>query len=79
MYAAIMRVNNTTMSKENLSGLTVNDIKERLAGEEDSLKKLRFAHAVSPIENPMKIREARKRIARLKTELTKRNNQEAEA
>lgn len=66
------------MSKENLSGLTINEIKERLAGEEDSLKKLRFAHAVSPIENPMKIRVSRRIIARLKTELTKRNNQETD-
>jgi large subunit ribosomal protein L29 len=38
-----------------------------LEEERDYLVKLRFAHSVSPIENPMKIRETRKIIARLKT------------
>jgi large subunit ribosomal protein L29 len=42
---------------------------ERLKVELDSMGKLKFAQAISPIENPMKIRESRKLIARLKTEL----------
>ena len=33
------------------------------------MQKLKFAHAISPIENPMKIKETRKLIARLETEL----------
>jgi large subunit ribosomal protein L29 len=36
------------------------------------LKKLEFAHAISPLENPMSIRGLRKDIARLKTELKKK-------
>jgi len=36
------------------------------------LKKLEFAHAISPLENPMSIRGLRKDISRLKTELRKR-------
>jgi len=36
------------------------------------LKKLEFAHAISPLENPMSIRSLRKDIARLKTELRSR-------
>ncbi|MBW7952819.1 MAG: 50S ribosomal protein L29 [Chitinophagales bacterium] len=49
------------------------DLKLRI--EEDSLrlKKLEFAHAISPLENPMSIRGLRKDIARLKTELKKRS------
>jgi large subunit ribosomal protein L29 len=48
------------------------DLKTRI--EEDSLrlKKLEFAHAISPLENPMSIRSLRRDIARLKTELKKR-------
>jgi large subunit ribosomal protein L29 len=33
------------------------------------LRKMKFAHQVSAIENPMKMKETRKLIARLKTEL----------
>jgi len=36
---------------------------------------MKFAHQVSAIENPMKIRENRKLIARLKTELTAKERQ----
>jgi len=36
------------------------------------LKKLEFAHAISPLENPMNIRGLRRDIARLKTELKKK-------
>jgi len=36
------------------------------------LKKLEFAHAISPLENPMSIRGLRQDIARIKTELQKR-------
>jgi large subunit ribosomal protein L29 len=37
--------------------------------EKRNLQKLKFAHAISPIENPMKIRATRRLIARLNTEL----------
>lgn len=49
--------------------LSLDEIKERIAAEEQNMQKLKFAHAISPIENPMKIKESRKTIARLKTEL----------
>jgi len=41
--------------------------------------KMKMAHAVSPIENPMKLRGARKVIARLETELRNRMNQQQAA
>jgi large subunit ribosomal protein L29 len=47
-------------------------LKARIQEDEMRLKKLKFGHAISPLENPMSIRELRKDIARLKTELTKR-------
>ncbi len=48
------------------------DLKSRIEEDELRVKKLKFAHAVSPIENPMNIRGVRKDLARLKTELRKK-------
>ena len=48
------------------------DLKARIQEDELRLKKLGFAHAISPLENPMNIRALRKDLARLKTELQKR-------
>lgn len=58
------------MKKTEYKALTADELKEKIASEEESLQKIKFAHAISPIENPMKIRHAKKLIARLKTELT---------
>jgi large subunit ribosomal protein L29 len=48
------------------------DLKARIAEDELRIKKLKFAHAVSPLENPMTIRDVRKDLARTKTELRKK-------
>lgn len=48
------------------------DLKARIQEDELRLKKLEFAHAISPLENPMSIRALRKDVARLKTELQKK-------
>lgn len=55
-----------------LKDLSENDLKSRIQEDELRLKKLEFAHAISPLENPMSIRAIRKDLARLKTELQKR-------
>jgi large subunit ribosomal protein L29 len=55
-----------------LKDLTEIDLKARIQEDELRLKKLEFAHVISPLENPMSIRSLRKDVARLKTELTKR-------
>lgn len=57
------------MTNADIKGLTEEELKERISQEQQVLSKLRFAHAISPIENPMKIRASRKLIAQLKTEL----------
>ncbi len=49
--------------------MPVADLKARIAEDEQRLKKLEFAHAISPLENPMSIRALRKDLARLKTVL----------
>lgn len=48
------------------------DLRARIQEDELRLKKLEFAHAISPLENPMSIRSLRKDVARLKTELRKK-------
>jgi large subunit ribosomal protein L29 len=58
------------MKNEEIKGLNVTELKEKLGAEQETLRKLKFAHRVSAIENPMKINETRKLIARLNTELT---------
>ncbi len=55
-----------------LKEMNENDLKSRIEEDELRIKKLKFAHAVSPIENPMNIRGVRKDLARLKTELRKK-------
>jgi len=55
-----------------LKDITVTDLKARIDEDQLRLKKLEFAHAISPLENPMSIRGLRKDVARLKTELKKK-------
>ena len=57
------------MKNSEIKALTVEELTEKLKTETDSYGKLKFAQAISPIENPMKIKESRRFIARLKTEL----------
>ena len=57
---------------KSLKDLNESDLKARIQEDELRLKKLEFAHAISPLENPMSIRGIRKDLARLKTELQKR-------
>ena len=52
-----------------LKGLSEADLKAKIAEDELRLKKLSFAHAISPLENPQSIRSLRRDIARLKTTL----------
>jgi large subunit ribosomal protein L29 len=54
-----------------LKGLNEQDLKAKIAEDEMRLKKLSFAHAISPLENPQSIRTLRRDIARLKTALKK--------
>lgn len=57
---------------KSLKDLNENDLNARIAEDKLRLKKLEFAHAISPLENPLSIRSLRKDIARLQTELKNR-------
>ena len=58
--------------------MSATDLTARIREDELRLKKLTFAHAVSPLENPMTIRGVRKDLARLKTELKNKQSQAKE-
>ncbi|MGY6520452.1 MAG: 50S ribosomal protein L29 [Mongoliitalea sp.] len=60
------------MKNSEIRSLSESEIIERIAAEQQNLTKLNFAHAISPIENPNKIRESRRFIARLQTILTEK-------
>lgn len=57
---------------KSLTSLSDADIKAKISEDEMRLKKMQFAHAITPLENPMSIRDLRRDISRLKTELKKR-------
>lgn len=66
------------MKQEVISELSTLELKERLEEEAKHLIKMKLNHAVSPLENPNKIKNYRKTIARMKTELRKRRLQEVQ-
>ena len=64
------------MKQEVITELSTQELKERLDEERIQLSKLKMNHAVSPLENPNVIAQFRKTIARILTELRKRELEE---
>ena len=62
------------MIQADIKALSIDELQEAISKEKSSIGKLKFAHAISPIENPMQIRIQRRLIASLKTELTAKQN-----
>lgn len=62
------------MKYSEIQQMTDKEIQERISEEKLILTKLRMSHAVSPLENPNKIPETRRTIARLMTEVKKRQS-----
>lgn len=56
---------------KSLNGLSEADLVAKIQEDELRIKKLSFAHAIAPLENPQSIRSLRRDIARLKTALRK--------
>ena len=61
------------MKAQVLTDMPLNELHDLLVAERDRLVKMKMSHSVSPMENPMQIKFARKTIARIMTELSKRN------
>ena len=62
------------MKNSEIVELTTEGLTAKLVEEKTALNKLKFAHAVSAIENPNVLKAARKNIARISTEVSKRKN-----
>ena len=60
------------MKNSEITGLSKEELVARIAEEKENLVKLKFAHTISAIENPTRIKKVRRDIARLNTEVTKR-------
>ncbi|HNS29096.1 MAG TPA: 50S ribosomal protein L29 [Tenuifilaceae bacterium] len=60
------------MKPKEIRELSIKELEERIETNESLLQKLRMNHAVSPLDNPMKLKEMRKTIARMKTILSER-------
>ena len=58
------------MKKADIKNLSAEDVQVQLAEARAQYSKMKLAHKISPLENPIQIRDLRKTIARLNTELT---------
>ncbi|MBQ5996675.1 MAG: 50S ribosomal protein L29 [Bacteroidales bacterium] len=63
------------MKTAEIRELTTSEIQERIETEKEALVRMKLNHTISPLDNPMQIKAARRNIARLMTELTKRTSQ----
>ena len=61
------------MKAQVLTDMPLNELNDLLITERDRLVKMKMSHSVSPMENPMQIRFSRKTVARIMTELSRRN------
>jgi len=60
------------MNISEIRELSTQEIQERIDNEKSILVRMKLNHAISPLDNPTKLKETRKVIARLKTELRQR-------
>ena len=64
------------MKNADIRALSLEELKEKIKSEKASGQSLRFAHAISPLENPVRLKYNRKSVARLLTELTRREKEQ---
>ena len=63
------------MKQSEIKELSVAELQEKLSEVKKSYAELKMAHAISPLENPIQLRTIRRTVARIATELTKRDLQ----
>jgi len=63
------------MKQVDIKDLSADDLVETLQEQKSALAKLKLSHSVSPLENPIQIKGVRRTIARVVTELRKRELQ----
>ena len=65
------------MKASELKDLSVEDLTNKFGTLKDELKKLKLAHSINPIENPLQIKSLRRDVARVCTVLTSKTNQDS--
>ena len=60
------------MKAKEVKELTTAELHERLDAQKAELSQMKLQHSISPLDNPLQIREVRKTIARLATEIRQR-------
>ncbi|MRR19787.1 50S ribosomal protein L29 [bacterium] len=60
------------MKSSEIRELSTQELLEHIENEKTSLVRMKLNHAISPLENPQKIKESRRTIARLMTERRRR-------
>ena len=64
------------MKMSEIKDFSTKELINRIEADKNTLVRMRLTHAVSPLDNPMKLKFARKDIARMMTELNKRQAQQ---
>ncbi len=60
------------MATKEIKGLSVQELMDKIKEEKAALNKTTLNHAISPVENPSKIRVDRRNIAKMLTEVSNR-------
>lgn len=63
------------MKQSEIKQLSTAELQDKLGETKKSYAELNMAHAISPLENPIQLRNVRRSVARIATELTKREVQ----
>ena len=63
------------MKQSEIKELSTAELQEKLSETKKAYLGLKLAHAISPLENPIQLRSVRRSVARLATELTKRDDE----
>jgi large subunit ribosomal protein L29 len=63
------------MKSEEVKGLSTKELRERVDADATALELMKINHSISPLDSPSKIKQLRRTVARLKTELWQRENQ----
>ncbi|MGN1114903.1 MAG: 50S ribosomal protein L29 [Oscillospiraceae bacterium] len=63
------------MKANELNDLSISELEEKLAALKEELFNLRFQHSVNQLENPMRLKEVKKDIARVKTFIRKQESE----
>ncbi|MEJ2585101.1 MAG: 50S ribosomal protein L29 [Robiginitalea sp.] len=63
------------MKQTEIKAMSTEELREKMADFKKQYADLKMAHTVTPLENPLQLRKTRRTVARLATELNKRENQ----